>query len=58
MSNLARLFNKNKISYCANKYDNYKDQNYVRKTFMIHMIKKFSSPKIKIWFEPMFLIIA
>src|SRR3990167_7803886 len=27
---------------------------YYKYKFSIHMIKKFSSPKIKIWFEPMF----
>src|SRR3989338_7558344 len=43
----CRIFKKTKITYCANSNDYQKnDENY----FSIHMIKKNSSQKIKIWF--------
>ena len=57
--NWSRPFNKYKISTNSNNGDNYYNQSDVCNPFLIHifdyeMIKNFSSPKIKIWFEPMF----
>src|SRR3989338_229565 len=52
LNNWSLFFRQNKIPSNTSNSNNYQNQNNVCKSLLIHMIKNFSSPKIKIWFEP------